>query len=158
MYKAMSGSGEAEWRDGVFAKAAPWQAYQASLNEFESGSLGVAPVGARSKRDRLALLMSRGRGVQSPLPTPQAGAFRSGALGRSFLPAFTRRQMRGLGYAYQDGSLGDTTTLDPCTPVRTCMDDVLSAPQPMDRALADPFNKLVAASLLGIVAYLVYKR
>jgi len=39
MYRAIGD--ESSWRDGVFSHAAPFQDYQASVSQFEEGSLGV---------------------------------------------------------------------------------------------------------------------
>lgn len=149
MYKAMSGP-EGEWHDGVFSHAAPWQGYQASLEEFESGSLGS---GAR--RSQRVTKLRRG-------PVSGLGqAFQDGSLGRTFMQAFPRQQrrsMRGLGHVYQDGVLGDAVSDAACQAISPCLSAALSAPQPLDRAMADPFNKLVAVSIVGIVAYLAFKR
>ena len=142
MYKAI---GEAAYNDGLFSQAAPFQKYQASVSQFGDGAIGAL---ARSPRWQFRHKPMSGAG----------SATADGSLGRTFLPAFGPRAMRGLGHAYHDGSLGDTLNLEPCTPIRMCMNDVLSAPQPLDRAMADPFNKLVAATLVGIVGYLVFKR
>lgn len=99
MYKAISGN-EGEWNDGVFSQAAPLQQYQASLREFENGALG-----ALTKRPD-PRFVRRGRYVS--VRRPMQG------MGKTFLPAFTREEMRGLGHAYQDGVLGaDSTTASP---------------------------------------------
>jgi hypothetical protein len=99
MYKAMSGSNEGQWRDGVFSQAAPLQDYQASLSEFADGTLGSS-----LSRPRPSL---RYRTRPKAYKRPVAG------FGRTFLPAFTPQQMRGLGFgqAYHDGSLGDDVTV-----------------------------------------------
>jgi hypothetical protein len=97
MYKAM-GQTDA-WRDGLFSHAAPLQAYQASLNQVNSGSLGALAVPRRTVK-------SRRRNVHT-LPHYRAQS----GMGNTVLGAFTEQQMRGLGhYAYQDGSLGDDAT------------------------------------------------
>ncbi len=160
MYKAMNGP-ESEWQDGVFSQAAPWQGYQASLEEFENGALGAssrvvpgAPWRFRVRRG--APPSVRNRPVAGP-----GMAFQDGSLGRTFLQAFPRQQhpgMRGLGQAFRDGSLGDAVSDAACQAIAPCLSTAMSAPQPLDRALADPFNKLVAVSLVGIVAYLAFKR
>ena len=99
MYKSMSGN-EGEWNDGVFSHAAPLQQYQASLREFENGALGalvrVDPKGAVRRRGRYV-------SVRRPMQ----------GMGKTFLPAFTREQMRGLGHVYQDGVLGADATTSP---------------------------------------------
>ncbi len=96
MYKAMSG-GEGEWRDGVFSHASPQQSYEASASQYADGSLGAVRLRAQGAR-------RRGRHGMS-------GAFQDGSLGRTFLPAFTGPQMRGLGYVFRDGVLGDDVTV-----------------------------------------------
>lgn len=153
MYKAI---GEAAYNDGLFSQAAPMQKYQASVSQFGDGAIGAT-----------SRVVIRKRNPPSQPMSAALQAINSGSLGRTFLPAFGARAMRGLGHAYRDGSLGqayrdgslgDAAQDAVCTPVRTCMNDILSAPQPMDRALKDPFNKLVAVSLVGIVGYLIYKR
>ncbi len=153
MYKAMSGP-EGEWHDGVFSQAAPWQGYQASLEEFENGALGASSrvVPGAPWRFRVR----RGRPVAGP-----GVAFQDGSLGRSFLQAFPRQQhrgMRGLGQAFRDGSLGDAVSDAACQAISPCLSTALSAPQPLDRALKDPFNQLVAVSLVGLAAYVFFKR
>ena len=146
MYK---GIGEAAYNDGLFSQAAPFQDYQASVSQFGDGALGaVARLVSGPRRTRANF-----RAVSGP-----GHSYQDGTLGRTFLPAFSPQAMRGLGYAYQDGVLGDATQEAACTPIRMCMSDILATPQPIDRALADPFNKLVAVSIVGIVGYLIYKR
>jgi len=158
MYK---GIGESAYNDGLFSQAAPFQEYQASVSQFADGALGafarLAQPGRVGTGVRRSISMfnhaSRRRGVSGP-----GQSYQDGTLGHTFLPAFNPQEMRGLGYAYRDGVLGDATQEAACTPVRMCMSDILSTPQPMDRALKDPFNQLVAVSIVGLVGYLIYKR
>lgn len=142
------------WRDGMFSHAAPLQDYQASVKQFQEGSLGAVRLRAPHGR-------RHGRAM--------SGAFQDGTLGRSFLPAFTPQQMQGLGYAYRDGSLGDdiTTTVAgaACDTLGPCVDNFISkrlgAGEAMDQSLKVPFNQVMVAAVLGLgaaVAYLYSKR
>jgi hypothetical protein len=138
MYK---GIGESAYNDGLFSQAAPFQNYQGSVSQFAEGSLGAL----------------RRHGLRRTRPL--RGSFQDGSLGRTFLPAFSPQAMRGLGYTYQDGVLGETVAESTaCEPIRTCMSPILSNTEPMDKAMKDPFNQLVAVSIVGIVGYLIYKR
>ncbi len=89
MYRAI---GDASFQDGVFSQGAQQQAYQASLKQFADGALG----GGDRRLHRL---------------TRQRVRAQSG-MGNTFLPAFTPRQMKGLGlgHAFRDGVLGDDST------------------------------------------------
>lgn len=172
MYKAINGSdpNTSEWQDGMFSQAVPLQDYQASTEEFESGSMGALRIDPRSGQRRVA-------GHRRILPLPRHGqmnslvgfgnAFRDGSLGnRTFLPAFTAQQMRGLGGAYRAGVLGDAAS-DPvmgaaCDAMGPCVVNYISARQgkgePLDVSLKVPFNQIMVASILGIAAYLYFKR
>ncbi len=114
MYKAI---GEAAYNDGLFSQAAPLQDYQASVSQFGDGGLGatssLAPRQAMRGRylrapsshgDRRVPLFARA--VSGP-----GASYADGTLGRTFLPAFSKRAMQGLGYAFRDGSLGDAVTV-----------------------------------------------
>lgn len=79
MYRAIGD--ESSWRDGVFSHAAPFQDYQASVRQFEEGSLGAY---AR--------------------PLNRSEMARNHATRRR--PA---NRMAGLGGAYRTGVFGDTT-------------------------------------------------
>jgi len=164
MYKAMNGP-EGEWQDGVFSQAAPWQGYQSSLEEFESGSLGASSrvvPGSPVLRRPLRRTFAPGMRMHTLVGVGQAQSFQDGSLGRTFLRAFPspqkRRGVRGIGQAYQDGVLGDAVSDAACNAATPCISSLLAVPQPLDRALADPFNQIVAVSLAGIAAYLIFKR
>ena len=97
MYKAI---GEAAYNDGLFSQAAPIQKYQASVSQFGDGAIGaIAKVARRYPTGK------------PPSSHSLLQAVNSGSLGRTFLPAFGARAMRGLGHAYRDGSLGDTVSV-----------------------------------------------
>lgn len=133
MYKAI---GEAAYNDGLFSQAAPLQDYQASVSQFGDGGLGAvsylipnqtlrgryqhAPQSRGARRP--ACPPPRDPGAQAAWragycpPTYRAvsgpgATYADGSLGRTFLPAFSKRAMQGLGYAYHDGSLGDAVTV-----------------------------------------------
>lgn len=166
MYKSIGSSDPrtSEWRDGMFSQAAPLQDYQASVKQFQEGSLGAYARATQRHGARRGGPFSHGdRRVVSGL----GQAFRSGSLGdRTFLPAFTPQQMRGLGAAYNAGVLGDAAS-DPvmgaaCDAMGPCVDNYISTRQgkgePLDVSLQVPFNQIMAASILGIAAYLYFKR
>ncbi len=170
MYKAI---GEAAYNDGLFSQAAPFQAFQSSVSQFGDGGLGAtsrlvasqwAPVRRSAARyvNAPRYVNARSHGAARLARDRVAGlgnAYHDGSLGsRTFLPAFSKRAMQGLGYAYNDGSLGDVIDVAACTAVGPCVNNLLAVPQPMDRALKDPFNQIVALSLVGIAAYLYTKR
>lgn len=121
MYKAI---GEAAYNDGLFSQAAPLQKYQASVSQFTEGSLGATSRLIANTNHRL-LRRRSGASRRPPCPSPRdpgyARARAAGCampsfhplvgLGSTFLPAFTPREMSGLGYVYNDGSLGDDVTV-----------------------------------------------
>jgi hypothetical protein len=120
MYKAI---GEDAYNDGLFSQAAPLQRYQASVSQFNEGSLGATSwlvANTNHARMRRRLGASRRPPCPSPRDPGYARARASGCampsrpiagLGHTFLPAFTPREMSGLGQAYHDGSLGDDLTV-----------------------------------------------
>jgi hypothetical protein len=63
-----------------------------------------------------------------------------------------------MGHAFRDGVLGDAVSDAACQAIAPCVSSSLSVPQPLDRALKDPFNQIVAVSIVGIAAYLAFKR
>lgn len=85
MYRAIGD--ESSWRDGVFSHAAPFQDYQASVRQFEEGSLGAyARPATRSEMAR------NSRSHKRPQMRGFGSSFRDGSLGT---------------YAYRAGVLGD---------------------------------------------------
>ena len=123
MYKAM---GEAAYNDGLFSQAAPFQNYQASVKQLGDGSLGAIAIPRPTRHAAPSLFQNlvrhHGASRRPVLPPPGHGAsansaYQSGynygpgyrqmnGLGRTFLPAFSPREMQGLGYVVKDGSLG----------------------------------------------------
>jgi hypothetical protein len=94
MYRAIGD--ESSWRDGVFSHAAPFQDYQASVKQFEEGSLGAY---ARPARSGMSVATRR---RNAPQMRGFGSSFRDGSLG---------------AYAYRSGVLGDTTpTATPTAP------------------------------------------
>jgi hypothetical protein len=156
MYKAM-GQTDA-WRDGLFSHAAPLQAYQASLNQVNSGSLGAIAVPRPTLRRRF------GGGSRRAHPLIQGRRPSMSGLGNTALGAFTEQQMRGLGhYTCQDGSLGDAASdaniAAACQTLQPCMNSLtipgVGPTETLEVSMKVPFNQIVAASLAGIALYLV---
>ncbi len=120
MYKAI---GEAAYNDGLFSQAAPFQAFQASVSQFGDGGLGATSRLVSSSRfstKRRARGRVPGHHTYAGLGAPGASyadgtlgnAYHDGSLGsRTFLPAFSKRAMQGLGYTFRDGVLGDDVTV-----------------------------------------------
>lgn len=112
MYKAI---GEAAYNDGLFSQAAPFQAFQASVSQFGDGGLGATSRLVSSSRAPVKR-HPRARGAAGFGNAFHDGslgnAYRDGSLGnRTFLPAFSKRAMQGLGYTFRDGVLGDDVTV-----------------------------------------------
>lgn len=176
MYK---GIGESAYNDGLFSHAAPYQAYQASVSQFGDGGLGYltgAAAQARKKADaarsaaRRAAVQGMGR-TFLPAFSPQemsglgylTGAAAKAAKAADAARAKARRlaQMRGLGYAYNAGVLGDTVTV----PGVTTADDATQNSQIHDLNVNYAKGKTYVTQLSAVVGvlaiavgYLYYKR
>lgn len=144
MYKAI---GEAAYNDGLFSQAAPLQDYQASVSQFGDGGLGATSyLIPRQAPSAPRYQQARGGGHRAgaslfPMFNSMRGlgnAYQDGSLGRTFLPAFSKRAMQGLGYAYRDGSLGDAVTVQ--------LPGVTSTPA------ASPWKPDLASIGVGVIA------
>ncbi len=146
MYRAIGD--ESSWRDGVFSHAAPIQDYQASVSQFEEGSLGVyARPASRSELARNA------RSHKRPAMRGFGASFRDGSLGE----------------AYRSGVFGDTapSTINlpatpgaPATTITVGPNGVTSAPTapPPLPYFQRPAVQLAAAGGLAVILYLCLRR
>jgi len=118
----------------------------------------VSGLGATSSLVPTMVRTHKGRTTRQGVSGPGA-SYNGGSLGRTFLPAFSAREMQGLGYSFRDGSLGDVIDVAACDAIAPCVNNTISARgESMDEALKKPFNQIVALSLVGIAAYLYMKR
>lgn len=151
MYRAIGD--ESSWRDGVFSHAAPFQDYQASVSQFEEGSLGAfARPATRSEMARNA----RSRRPKAPQMRGFGSSFRDGSLG---------------SYAYRAGSLGDDPVASPSTQLPAMPSltpttinvgpnglTIVPTPPPPTPYFQRPAVQIAAAGGLAVILYLCLRK
>lgn len=145
MYRAIGD--ESSWRDGVFSHAAPFQDYQASVKQFEEGSLGAyARPLSRSEMARSHRSTKRG----APQMRGFGSSFRDGSLGE----------------AYRSGSLGadpaPATALPALTPTTITVGpnglSVLPTPPPPVPYFQRPAVQIACAGGVAVILYLCLRK
>jgi hypothetical protein len=142
MYRAIGD--ESSWRDGVFSHAAPFQDYQASVSQFEEGSLGA---------------------YARPLNRSE--------MARNHSSRRRPARMAGFGsLAYRSGILGDTTpvatpsTSIPAMPsitpttIQVGPNGITAAPTPPPPVpyFQRPAVQIAAAGGLAVILYLCLRK